>query len=684
MRTAVLAFACLLYAGAAPAAEDTAAPGATTADTMYVAPRIVVRARRVDRSRPDRSGFVASIDMRERGARVEDLSSVLAQMVGVRVNQYGGMGSFATASIRGSSSGQVRVFLDGVPLDDAYLGTTDLSQLPLDGVGRVDVYRGFSPPSLGGSAIGGAVNLVTWPGKAGPTRAVTRAQVNESYGSYDTSRHSASVWSRPPHMRLFAHAGYSRSLGNFQFRDDNGTPETASDDEVVSRANNDFESWNALLRAEADVPGVGTVSAGHDASWFARGVPGIGSYQSRSAHSDRRWQMTHMRVESSPLPRLSLHAMAFTSRAVDAFSDPDATVSLTATRSENTIRSIGGRAGMRWLVPALPVALEGAFEGRYDRFHPTDALPARASGPDRWRHSTSTSVGGDLYLLDQSLVVSTSQRFEWQSNEFYDDSPTPGVPPTPRGRFAESYRSPGVGVRWQVARHVTLKANAARSYRLPTFLELFGTTGAVTGNAALRPERGLNRDAGAVVSFDRLGPLRSALLEAVYLDNEVDDLILFFPNSQRTSRPVNIGSARIRGVELSVGAGAGALRVDLNYAWLDAIDTSDISYYQGNDLPSRPRHDLRADVSYTAGPLRATYELHAIGANYLDRANLDRAGGRRLHNVTINLNVPATGISFTFEGRNLSDDQVSDVGGFPLPGRSFYSTIGYHYAPSEG
>ncbi|HER19596.1 MAG TPA: TonB-dependent receptor [Chromatiales bacterium] len=120
------------------------------------------------------------------------------------------------------------------------------------------------------------------------------------------------------------------------------------------------------------------------------------------------------------------------------------------------------------------------------------------------------------------------------------------------------------------------------------------------------------------------------------------------------------------------------------YSWLDTEDTGAVPFYTGNELPSRPRHDLSASVSYRRDPWRFTYELHAIGANYLDRANLQQAPARRLHNVIVNLDIPATRLSLTLEGRNLGDDQVSDVNGFPLPGRSFYSTLGYRFQRPEG
>ncbi len=101
-----------------------------------------------------------------------------------------------------------------------------------------------------------------------------------------------------------------------------------------------------------------------------------------------------------------------------------------------------------------------------------------------------------------------------------------------------------------------MKANAGRYYRMPTFLELFGNTGSVTGNSQLDAETGENRDVGVVLNFPRAGAFRSLFLEVSRFDNTAENLILFFPNSQYTVKPTNIGASRIRGWEVSAAAAA--------------------------------------------------------------------------------------------------------------------------------
>lgn len=684
MRTLLVLAPLLLVFGAGLGyARAEKATNESPFDSLFVAPKIVVEAKRFDPTAElfNRPGFVALVDLGKRRDRFEDLSTVLAQQVGITVKQYGGYGSLATASIRGSSAGQVNVYLDGIPLNDPYLGPANLADLPLGGVQSLEIYRGFSPPHLGSSAIGGAVNLVTsTAGRWENDGLLSHLEVNETYGSFDTSRHRLSAWSQPWKIRLFTHGGYTRTLGKFPFLDDKGTPYNRGDDSLSTRVNNDFESYNFFGRCEAPIPRFGAASLCFDRFYRDQGIPGIGTYQSTTARAKRGRSLAYFSLKSSPelTGRIQISGTTFYSKSIEQCSDPAATISPRRQDTDNTILAHGGTTRAKWFVPVLPVSAELVFEGRKEKFHPVKKLPSLQEGPDYWRRSSTVAFTAEVYLLHQALVLSGTQRWLKHINEFYDVPIFAWLPPTPQGKIARQERTPSVGFRWHPRSFLTVKGNTGTYYRLPTFLELFGNFGSVTGNAKLAPEKGTNRDLGVVLSFDRLGPLRTFFLETVYLTNDAENLILFFPNSQRTSIPANIGAAEIRGWEVSFSACVGSLlQLSGNYASLDTRDTSEIPYYHGNKLPSRPEHEFSLSASVPLKWWRLSYELHHIGANYLDRANMQEIPARSLHNLALRLDLPRTGFALTLEGRNLSDNQISDVSGFPLPGRTFYSTACY-------
>ncbi|MFQ5675131.1 MAG: hypothetical protein ACE5G1_04480 [bacterium] len=60
--------------------------------------------------------------------------------------------------------------------------------------------------------------------------------------------------------------------------------------------------------------------------------------------------------------------------------------------------------------------------------------------------------------------------------------------------------------------------------------------------------------------------------------------------------------------------------------------------------------------------------------NYLDRANQRLTHSRQIHNVGISIKAKSQW-SLTIEAKNLSDDRIEDIFGFPLPGRAYFMTL---------
>ncbi len=240
-----LVFCCIVLLCRPAAAETTDNPGERenrigVMDTLFWGPEIIVEAQRLSPKDElyNRPGFVALIDLEKRKNRMDDVASLLSRAVGVRIKQYGGLGSFATVSIRGSSSSQVQVYMDGVPLNDALTGTANLSDLALGDITRIEIFRGFSPTIFGSSSIGGTINLVSskgdeWDGVG----IVPSVQSRATAGSFDTRRYLVTLKSRCRRAGLHLHGGFMESRGDFDFFDDNATPENPCDDETSARAN---------------------------------------------------------------------------------------------------------------------------------------------------------------------------------------------------------------------------------------------------------------------------------------------------------------------------------------------------------------------------------------------------------------------------------------------------------------
>jgi outer membrane receptor protein involved in Fe transport len=124
---------------------------------------------------------VSVISMQQLQGTVSDIQSILAKTVGVTIRASGGMGSTSRLSVRGLEGKRIGFFIDETPMADQS-DFLDLNDIPIDMIDRIEIYKGVVPAKFGGSAMGGAVNIVI---KEYPDH---YADVSYQRESYNTNR----------------------------------------------------------------------------------------------------------------------------------------------------------------------------------------------------------------------------------------------------------------------------------------------------------------------------------------------------------------------------------------------------------------------------------------------------------------------------------------------------------------
>lgn len=141
-----------------------------------------------------------------------DVIEALRLVPGSALVQTGGHGSSASAFIRGGNANFNKILVDGVPANDIG-GAMDLSQLSLAGVDRVEVLREANSVSAGADALAGIVSITT---RRGRTR-VPEVTLSLDGGSLGTGRQSAAVGGvagRAEFFGEFAHFATSNDQPN--------------------------------------------------------------------------------------------------------------------------------------------------------------------------------------------------------------------------------------------------------------------------------------------------------------------------------------------------------------------------------------------------------------------------------------------------------------------------------------
>ena len=112
---------------------------------------------------------------------------VLRRLPGVDVAQNGGMGQQSSLFIRGTESRHVLVLIDGVRLNQAGIsGYSDMSQIPISLIQRIEYIRGARSAVYGSDAVGGVINIITRRDNDGTT-------LNAGIGSYGYQNYNGST-----------------------------------------------------------------------------------------------------------------------------------------------------------------------------------------------------------------------------------------------------------------------------------------------------------------------------------------------------------------------------------------------------------------------------------------------------------------------------------------------------------
>lgn len=589
-----------LFAFFIPAAAGAAAPDGG----------IVVSATRLERPAAETGSSVTVIDAEVLKQRQYAFAAdALRDAAGVAVARNGSAGGFASARLRGATSGQTLVLIDGIVVNDpaAPQGGFNLANLDLVDIERIEILRGPQGILYGADAIGGVVSISTM-GPGAPLSAFVEG------GSFGTARGGATAAVGDGETFFRATVSGIRTDG-------------------ISRAGggaeaDGFRSLAASLRGRAKVSGV----------W--------------SAEATARFSDSRAGIDGFPPPAFTLADTLETEDTQDySFS--------------GVLRHADGR-GYKGLNGALTLAYAAVDRRNEDRGAETfaaegDRLTADyiANIPlaDRFRfiggaeaETTSVDVSGvdesatagalfgvvEAEPLDRLVLTAGARRDEFSN--------------------FEGATTARVAAAWSGIEGWVLRASWGEGFRAPTLFELNFDQFGIAPNPDLRPERARGIDAGIERRLGGDDPFLTA--RATFFQTKVRSQIDF---DLARNGFFNIDRTRARGVEVEIDWRlAQTLRASAAYTLTDAIDQG-----AGTELLRTPRHKGTAVLDWTPAPALALSASVIVNGREADFPSANDAF------VRLDLRA-AWALSERFElyGRveNATDTDYQDVSGFGEPG----------------
>ncbi|HVS47132.1 MAG TPA: TonB-dependent receptor [Verrucomicrobiae bacterium] len=625
-RYAVLRALCVaaLTVSSTLVARADAAPTPTPAPSS--APQIahVVTSDRADEtptSAARTTYVVTKAEMLGHGYRT--IADAIATLPGVNLVRYGPGAAAASVGIRGSSSSQVLVLIDGAPAAGAQLDSVDLAAIPTSGVERIEVVEGGGSTLYGSGSIGGIINIITTPLK----ETVVDAR-SGSFGQRDLRIQTSNV-------------SFARSVGTDNFRLPDGST-LANADYNVTAGRVSLDRSLGSIRA--------TFSAG--ITQRHQGDNGGDAFFSATTRQDDVTRDAH---------------------AVLNYASGNATTTLqldgTSLALELTCDSPVDASCLNSYLPSPSPFAQLLTEGRVQASLRTVIDNPRGTtiaGIDLARGVARVDDGTDpleIHPFDQTAAY-IQQRWSLARGNLVYAGIRGERDGAPGGAF-----SPSLGGVFNLAAHTHVRINAATAFRAPTADDLYYP---FFSNPLLVPER--TRVGDVTLDNDAiLGGVALGWFSTTGTNLIVDD---------GSYVPHNVGHASIAGLTFTAktrplhGITSSLEITNLYRAQdLDSDPTTDV--YAGQRLPGRgPVFQANLELAYAGvGAVQSVgiddRSVGARGAVNPMLSTFDQPTGYSRIDAFARLRVGERAL-LTLRGFNLGDERYAEIsGGYPMPGRWF-------------
>jgi len=472
----------------------------------------------------------------------KQLSSSLTDLLRYNSNIYfreNGYGMISSPSFRGTNASQTAVVWNGININSQLTGQSDFNTLTTAHYDAIEVRHGGGSVQYGSSAIGGTIHL-------------QNDLVFNKHQDHQIDIHYQSFNTKTARYKLaLGNQKWSANIG-LGYRDSDNDYKYLGTDQ--RNENGEFDNQNLSFNLGYLISNKDVLKVYHESFFSDRNLSGTLVASSRNRYTDQNFRslIEWGRVAKNFTSKLR---MAHLSERFEFYENRDVDISSTGKVNSFIINhnfdyKVTEAINLRSVIEYKVFNAEGTSFGEPNRNEFSAAL-----------------------LFKQNLGESVSYGIQLRQ-DINSDFTSPLV-------FSGD-------VAYQLSKYYTLKLNASKNYRVPTFNDLYWQPG---GNLDLIPESSIQFDLGHVFKYNnmRLG------LNAYYIKTK--DMIQWLPNVTGIWSPQNINRVESYGTEVEFNA---KLKKDnhvfesqTNYAYTVSEDTA-----TSEQLIYVPFHKVTSSLAY--------------------------------------------------------------------------------------
>lgn len=647
-----------------------------------------------------------------------DLGHLLGRASGVKIRESGGVGSDMNISINGFTGRNIKIFMDGVPMQ-GNSSSFQLNNIPVSLAERIEVYKGVVPVEFGSDALGGVINIVT------NRTTNTFVDASYSYGSFNTHRTNVILGHTTP-------KGFSFQLNAYQNYSDNNykIKSRLITNGQYSREALWFRRFHGGYRNEAVVARVGWVNKPWADRFFVGATLSQDQKEVQNAPANIEFVYGEVSTAKKGIqPNLEYYKRDLLVKGL--------TVRISGNYNYNINHNVDTSSyKYNWLGEhAMNVSKgERGTAALSDFYNSNYAGTANASYRINDHHSVTVNdvhsgsirkITSDAPLeqlseyeklrrLSLKNVLGVSYRYR-QSRSWNTDLFAKNYFQKVRGPYNEgdeghpswqertaTYSTLGYGLAttyfWKYFQY---KASVERAYRLPSDNELFGDENEEQGNSTLKAENSMNYNLGVTMNKEFKNNHVLYVDLGGYFRNTRDFIKREIMVRTGTLTSVNFGQTQNLGADLEahyyfkntamIGGTFTVMNLQNKEKYRDS-QGSVLSTIYGDHMPNIPFRFGRLDATYYIhhllgkdNVLNLSYGINYVGKFFLNWQSMGNTDGKYTLPTQYSHDFSATYIlkggmyNISFEANNLSDAELSDNFGQLKPGRAFYGKFRYYF-----